>query len=290
MTSSILSGILLTTLAYFLFSLQDASVKWLVAALPVWQILFVRSVTISALCLAIGGRGLVGRAIGSPVLKPMILRNLLLLGAWLSYYTAARDLGLAELTTFYYASPVIMTILSVPFLKEEVSPLRWTAVIVGFLGVVVACNPLGMRILPGLPVWLALTAAVFWAISTVLLRKTALMESTLVQMTISNIFFIGFTGVVVVFVWVPVPLSDLALMIGTGIVAGAAQFALFEGMRRAPVSVLAPFEYSSLIWAFLLGYAIWAEVPGLPVFAGAALIIGAGLIIIIGERVGQKAR
>src|SRR5687768_6189697 len=141
--TSVLSGILLTMFSYFLFTLQDASVKWLVVALPVWQILFVRSVTIFAICLAIGRRPLLRSARHSPVLKPLFLRNLLLLAAWLSYYTAARDLGLAELTTLYYASPILITILAVPVLKEHVPPLRWVAVIVGFAGVVVATDPLG---------------------------------------------------------------------------------------------------------------------------------------------------
>lgn len=79
-------------------------------------------------------------------------------------------------------------------------------------------------------------------------------------------------------------------MAGTGVVAGIGQFAMFEGMRRAPVSVLAPFEYSSLVWAFVLGYLIWSDVPGSNVFAGAALIISAGMIIIASERFAGRFR
>jgi drug/metabolite transporter (DMT)-like permease len=287
---SVLSGILLTIFSYFLFSLQDAAVKWLVVALPVWQILFVRSVTIFSICLAVGGKSLIGRAWRSPVLKPMFVRNLLLLAAWLSYYTAARDLGLAELTTLYYASPVLITILAVPILKEHVPPLRWIAVLVGFVGVTIATDPFGTGMKISLPVWLALQAAVFWAISTVLLRKTALQEVTLVQMTISSGFFILFTGIAVAVDYVPPSLTDVALMTGTGLVAGIAQYALFEGMRRAPVSVLAPFEYSSLIWAFGLGFLIWGDIPASQVFIGAALIFAAGMIIILGERFGRRLR
>lgn len=290
MNPSVLSGILLTIFAYFLFSLQDAAVKWLVVGLPVFQILFVRSVTIFALCLVVGRSAVVRKSIASPVLKPMFVRNLLLLAAWLSYYTAARDLGLAELTTLYYASPILITILAVPILKEQVPPLRWIAVVVGFAGVMVACDPLGAGLTLNTPVLLALQAAVFWAIGTVLLRKTALMEVTLVQMTLSSGFFILFTCVPMAIYWVPPTHLDLGLMAGTGIIAGIAQYALFEGMRRAPVSVLAPFEYSSLVWAFMLGFAIWGDIPGAQVFAGAALIISAGMIIIAGERFSRRLR
>ncbi|MGQ3279951.1 MAG: DMT family transporter, partial [Shinella sp.] len=257
MQKTVSSGILLTLFAYFLFSVQDASVKWLVVALPVWQILFVRSVTIFLLCFAFGGRPILRAARHSPVLKPLFLRNLLLLAAWLSYYTAARDLGLAELTTLYYASPVVMTILSVPILGEKVPGYRWLAVATGFVGVVIACGVAVKGIELSLPVYLALQAAIFWAIATVLLRKTALQERTQVQMTISSGLFVLYTALVVPFVWQPISAVDLALMAGTGVLAGIGQFALFEGMRRAPVSVLAPFEYTSLVWAFALGYLIW---------------------------------
>lgn len=290
MHKTVSSGILLTSFAYFLFSLQDASVKWLVVALPVWQILFVRSATIFSLCLAIGGRPLMRSARYSPVLKPLFLRNLLLLAAWLSYYTAARDLGLAELTTLYYASPVVMTILAVPILGEKVPGYRWVAVVVGFVGVVVACGIAAKGLALSLPVYLALQAAVFWAIATVLLRKTALQERTQVQMTISSGFFLFYTALAMPFVWQPVSVLDLVLMAGTGVLAGIGQFALFEGMRRAPVSVLAPFEYTSLVWAFALGYLIWSDVPGSNVFVGAALIFSAGMIIIASERFGARFR
>lgn len=288
--ATVTSGILLTSFAYFLFSLQDASVKWLVAALPVLQILFVRSVTIFLICLAFGGRPLVAAARWSPVLKPLFLRNVLLLSAWLSYYTAARDLGLAELTTLYYASPIVMTFLSVPLLGEKVPLNRWLAVVTGFAGVVLACGVAANGLALSLPVYLALQAAVFWATATVLLRKTALQERTHVQMTISSGFFILFTALALPFVWQPVSFSALALMSATGALAGVAQFAMFEGMRRAPVSVLAPFEYSSLVWAFLLGYLIWSDIPGSNVVSGAVLIFAAGMIVIAGERFGGRLR
>lgn len=290
MHKTVSSGILLTSFAYFMFSMQDASVKWLVAALPVWQILFVRSVTIFGLCLVFGGRPVFRSARRSPVLKPLFVRNLLLLAAWLSYYTAARDLGLAELTTLYYASPVVMTILSVPVLGEKVPGYRWLAVATGFVGVVIACGVAVKGLELSLPVYLALQAAVFWAVATVLLRKTALQERTQVQMTISSGFFVLFTAFALPFVWQPMSAVDFALMAGTGVLAGMGQFALFEGMRRAPVSVLAPFEYSSLIWAFGLGYLIWSDVPGSNVFVGAVLIFSAGMIIIFTERFAGRLR
>lgn len=289
MSKSVLIGVFSTICAYFLFSLQDASVKWLVVALPVVQILFVRSVTILAICLLIGRGDIVVQAINSPVLKPMLLRAPLLLAAWLSYYNAAKYLGLAELTTLYYAAPILITILAVPILKEDVPPVRWLAVVIGFVGVVVATDLIdtGMRI--SWPVWLALQAAIFWAISTVLLRKTSLAERTIVQMMLSNAMLAGFTGIGLVFSWAPVTLSQLALTSLTGVIAALGQYAMLEGMRRAPVSILAPFEYTSLIWAFVLGLVIWGDVPRHNVFLGAGLIFAAGVTIVLGERFRRRA-
>ncbi|MBX9454540.1 MAG: DMT family transporter [Rhizobium sp.] len=284
MSKTVVTGVLSTILAYFLFSLQDASVKWLVVGIPVVQILFVRSITILAICLAIGRGEVIAQSIRSPVMKPMVLRALLLLAAWLSYYNAARDLGLAELTTLYYAAPILITILAVPILKEDVPPVRWLAVVIGFAGVVVATDLIGTGLRMSWPVWLALQAAIFWAISTVLLRKTSLAERTIVQMTLSNAMLAVFTGIALIYYWTPVTLDQLVLTSLTGVIAALGQYAMFEGMRRAPVSILAPFEYTSLVWAFLLGLAIWGDVPTRNVFFGAALIFAAGVTLVLGER------
>jgi drug/metabolite transporter (DMT)-like permease len=289
MSKTVATGVLCTLFAYFLFSLQDGTVKWLVVAMPVMQILFVRSVTILAICLAIGRRDVIVQSLNSPILYPMLLRALLLFAAWLSYYNAAKDLGLAELTTLYYASPVLITLLAVPILKEEVPPVRWLAVVIGFVGVIVATDVVSTGLRISWPVWLALQAAVFWAISTVLLRKTSLAERTIVQMTLSNAMLAVFTGIGLFWFFTPVSLGQLALTSVTGMVAALGQYAMFEGMRRAPVSILAPFEYTSLVWAFLLGYAIWGDIPRHNVFLGAALIFAAGVTIVLGERLGRRA-
>ncbi|EJC76277.1 LOW QUALITY PROTEIN: putative permease [Rhizobium leguminosarum bv. trifolii WSM2012] len=278
MKNSVSLGILLTSAAYMAFTFHDAMIKILTSSIPVWQILFFRSLTILLGCLAFGRGKLVRQTMASPIIKPMIARSILLLSAWLSYYSAASHLQLAEVTTLYYAAPVVGTLLAWLILKEEVTPARWLAVGVGFVGVLIACNPIGLAI--SWPVYLALQAAVLWASAMVLLRKTSLHEKT----TVSSVFFLIMTGVAVLYTWRTPDMTQLALLIATGVVAGSAQFALFEGMRRAPVSVLAPFEYTSLVWAFLLGYLIWADIPTLNVIAGACMILGAGLIIIVSER------
>lgn len=277
----IFAGILLTSLSYLLFTFQDAVIKLLVVSFAVWQILFFRSATILAGMMLFGGRPLLRDSARSPIVKPMFLRSFLILSAWLCYYTAARDLQLAELTTIYFAAPIIVTVLSIPLLGERVPLIRWLAVVTGFAGVFIACDPANLGI--SRPVMLVLAAAFLWGLSIVLLRKIALQERTPVQLVLNNGFFIVIAGAALPFVWEMPDWREMLLLAGAGVLAGFAQFALFEGMKRAPVSVIAPFEYTSLVWAFALGYLIWGDLPREEVFYGAALIVGAGLMIIVSE-------
>jgi len=277
----VFAGILLTSVAYALFSAQDAAIKLLVASISVWQVLFFRSVVVLAGCAAAGGSELFGQTVRSPIVRPMLLRSFLILGAWLCYYTAAKHLQLAEMTTIYFAAPVIVTILSVVILKEEVPALRWAAVAIGFVGVFIACDParLGLSV----PIALVLAAAFLWALSIVLLRKIALQERTLIQLVLNNAFFLVIAAVPLVLFWKTPDMAELALLVLVGLLGGVAQFTLFEGMKRAAASIIAPFEYTSLVWSFIFGYLIWQDIARPEVFVGAALIMAAGLIIIGSE-------
>lgn len=277
-----MTGIGLTLLSYFLFSFHDAAIKWLVAGLSVWQILFFRSVMIIAACLVFGRGPLISRAVATPIKWMLILRGGVLLTAWLCYFTAARDLQLAELTTIYFAAPILIIVLAIPLLGERVNGWRWAAVIVGFVGVLIACNPVGLGL--SLPVGLALIAAGLWALSIVLIRMIALRESALLQMIYANGVFLIATGSGLWFFWQAPSWPETGLMVLIGLLGGMGQFLLFEGMRRAPASVLAPFEYTALIWAVVLGFVIWGDVPRPEVLAGAGLILAAGLMVIAAGR------
>jgi drug/metabolite transporter (DMT)-like permease len=277
----VLAGILFTAAAYFLFSAQDASIKLLVAGMTVWQIMFFRSITILVACGTIGGRKLFIDTANSSIVRPMLVRSTFTLAAWLCYYNAARSLQLAELTTIYYAAPIIVTVLSVMMLGETVPLLRWVAVFIGFVGVFIACDPTRLGL--SLPVLLVLAAALLWGIAVVLLRKTAMQERTIIQLVLNNFYFLLFSAIPALIWWRMPDGLQFMLLFSVGALGGVAQYMLFEGMKRAPVSIVAPFEYTSLVWAFALGFAIWGDVPRTEVFAGAALIIGAGLLIVGNE-------
>lgn len=195
----VFAGIWLTTFAYFLFSTQDALIKLLVENFTVWQIMFFRSVTVLAGCMIFSGPKVLGDAARSPILAAMLGRSFLILAAWLCYYSAAKYLQLAELTTIYFAAPVIVTLLSIVILGEKVPLVRWIAVLIGFAGVFIACDPAEIGL--SWPIVLVLAAAVLWAISIVLIRKLALRERTDVQVVLSNAFFLVVAAVPMVQMW-----------------------------------------------------------------------------------------
>src|SRR5690606_21473482 len=133
-----------------------------ITSLPAPQILFVRSIVVVLLCLAIGRRGVIVDLWRSKNHMMILGRGLMTMAAWVMYYTSGRELQLAEMTTLYYVAPVLTTVLAVIFLKEQLTLARVGGASIGFFGIVVAANPTGFTI--GWPVVLVLCAALFWAI------------------------------------------------------------------------------------------------------------------------------
>ncbi len=278
----ILMGIGLAVLGFSFFSVQDATVKWLATTYPILQLLCIRSTLIVLGILAVGGRKVVAESIASPNKGAFAVRAILILVAWLCYYTASRSLGLAELTTLYFAAPIIVVILSVFVLKETVGPARWIAVCIGFGGVIVAVGPSGA--MPIEPAMLTLVAAAIWAVTAVLVRMTSRTDKPRTQVAVSNLITAALCALPLPWIWVTPTGFDLVLIFGLGLIGGAGQFAYFASFRLAPASALAPFEYSALIWAFLWGYLIWGAIPAVVVFVGAGLIMASGLALVLVER------
>jgi len=281
-----LTGIALASAGYSCFALQDAIVKWLVRDYEVPQILFMRSaviVLVTGFLLRIYRHPSI---LKSPHRGTVVLRAALMLGAWLLFYNAAKYLGLAELTTLYFSAPIITVFLSILVLKEAVGTGRWIACAGGFIGVIIAANPTHSPNL--IPAAMCIVAGFCWAWSTILIRITSRSESTLTQMYATSLLFGIACAASFPWIWETPDLKGWVLMVGLGLVATIGQFLLYEGFRLAPASALAPVEYTGLIWAFVYGYAIWAEVPASNVFMGAVLIVISSLILVAFEHQGSK--
>ena len=275
-------GIALGLLAYGLFTVHDAAIKWLVVTTPVWQVMAFRSATVLAGTIAIGGRPLLRRAVSTPLKWALTGRGALVMAAWLCYYTASRSLPLGQLTTLYFVAPLIITLLAAPLLGEHVTRARWLSVIIGFVGVMCASDPFGVT--ASLPTLLVLAAAAMWGYGIVLMRRIARQESSLLQMLFGNAVSLAATSVVTVVTWHTPSGIEWPLLLAVGVVGGLAQFSVFEAARLVPASVLATVEYSGLVWAFLLGYAVWHDIPVPAVLVGAGLIVAAGALLVVTER------
>ncbi len=277
-----LRGMALGIGAYSLFSLHDAMVKGVIVELPAPQILFVRSMVILTLCVAIG-RGRMVADLWHSANRLMILgRGLMTLAAWVMYYSAGRELQLAEMTTLYYFAPVLTTILAVVFLREQLTLARVGAAAIGFFGVVVAANPSGFNI--GWPVVMVLAAALFWAISMILMRTISRSDRTIVQVFAQNLLHATAMGAVSLPMWQGMNAREIVLCVSAGLVGGLGQYTLVESARLVPASVLGTVEYGALIWAFVFGFLFWGEMPQTTVYVGAFLVVAAGLTLALSER------
>jgi drug/metabolite transporter (DMT)-like permease len=274
-------GMVAALLAYWLLAMQDATVKWLVATLPVWQILFVRSAILVLACLAVGGRPLILRASTTRSRTLLILRGAVTLTAWVCYFSAARLLMLGQLVTLYFTAPLIVTLLASPLLGERVGWARWAAVLLGFAGALLAAGPAGLAISPG--TLLVLAGACLWAYGVILTRQIARQESSLMQMFWNNCFLLALTGIGSAFSWQAPSLPDIGLLFLLSALGGVGQFCLFESARHTLASVTAPLEYTALIWAFVLGFLVWGDIPRPTLFVAATLIGMAGLWLLLWE-------
>ncbi|MCP1418492.1 drug/metabolite transporter (DMT)-like permease [Pseudomonas laurylsulfativorans] len=281
-----LQGIGLCVLGYAFLSFQDALIKWLVDDYSVVTILFWRAAVVVVAVLLAGRLRVIRRAWHSPSRRLLVVRGLLSIVAWVLYYTAARDLTLAEMTTLYFSAPIMVTVLAAVILKERASGWQWFSLILGFVGVVIACRPDHMT--DPLPIVLTLLAAMCWAFTYIQLRQVDEQTSVLEQMLITNVVFVICMAVALPWTHTPSPTPAWLGMLGAGLVGGIGQFLLFASFRRATATLLAPFEYTGLIWAFALSSLVWGTLMDTSLMIGAGLIAVSGtLAMIFGRHASQ---
>jgi drug/metabolite transporter (DMT)-like permease len=192
-------------------------------------------------------------------------------------------LPLAEATTISFTVPIFATILSALLLKEHTGIHRWSAVIIGFLGVLVMVGPNSGHF-PLLGAGVAIAAALGVAVITILLRQIGKTEAAPTTVFWFTLLSIPPLGLLMLFSAQNHDLATWGLLLLLGLAGGAAQLCLTGALRWAPVSVVMPMDYTSLIWATFFGWLIWDHWPGSATWAGAVLIVASGLYIAWRER------
>ncbi|UEM02872.1 DMT family transporter [Skermanella rosea] len=273
-----LRGIGLLTLALVAFAVMDVLIKWLSASYGTFQIVFFRSVFgLLPLCVLVATSGGI-RLLRTSRPGGHVLRSLVGASALVCFFYAFKHMPLADVYAIHFAGPLFLTALSGPMLGEHVGWRRWSAVGVGFLGVVVMLQPGSGMFTPVALV--PLLGAVFYAFAMIFVRKLSRTETNA-----AIVCYFTLTGVAVGAIgmaadWRTPDLPGFGLLAAVGILGGVAQIMMTQAFRSAPAAVLAPFEYTAMIWAVLFGYLVFADVPTSAVITGALIVSASGLYIL----------
>lgn len=294
--AGVLRGIGLMLLSVFLFSSMDAVIKWASRDYPTGQIVFFRNfVAFVPVFLFLWHTG-TAMPLRTTRLGGHLIRGLVGVASMSLFFLALGLLPLADTMALGMSGPIFLTALSVPLLGERVGLRRWSAVIVGFIGVLVMVRP-GSGVFE-LEALIALGGAFFYALAMVSIRRLSWTEPA----TTIVFYFTLFAAIVGILTW---PLAHLlpawldpwmlpdvegwAVLVGIGLIGGTAQLTMTYAFKLAPVAVIAPFEYGGLVVGVLYGFAIWNEIPDRYILLGAVIVIASGLYILYRERKLRRA-
>ncbi len=276
-------GVGLLVSAMFTMTAMDAAVKWAVADYSIQQVNFIRSIAAMIVLSPVVWKG--GGLSAFRTQKPWVhvWRTLLILVISYTWFFALGRMKLADIGAIVMISPLLITALSVPLLGEKVGLRRWIAVAVGFVGMLAIIRP-GTGVFNPVAV-LAASVALGYALFVLSNRSNRHTESltALTYYPLFGIFIIS--GLLSSFDWTPPTTGAWAVMTFVGVCAGIGHLCLTLAFRYASPPVIAPLEYTGLIWAVLFGYLIFDELPdGWTVF-GMVLIAGAGIFVVYREAV-----
>ncbi len=301
-----MQGAAILVFGLFLFSIQDIIIKFFSDQYSVLQIVFIRGlVSMAVITLTIK---LLWPTVSLLSSRPgtAIARGLFGFTSYLAYYLAVAAMPLAEVVAIVFTMPLFVTAMSALVLGEKVGVRRWSAVFVGFLGVLIILSPSGEFNL--LAVILAFTASITYAIQTIITRflgahdwpLTLAFNSILVFTCASGVLSLLLLGGVISVnsehaslaffsrEWVMPEMPHLALMIFLGVNGAAGFYCLSRAYCNSEASAIAPFEYTYIIWAIVFGYLFWNEIPGMTTIIGVTILISSSLYIWYRERQLQR--
>ncbi|HEX8381829.1 MAG TPA: DMT family transporter [Sphingomonas sp.] len=284
----IAAAIGLRLISVALFGFMNAGIKLAEAGgAALVEILFFRQFGAALLITSVIAAGPGLRTVRTPRLRAHLLRAVVGLSAMVCFFSAIMALPLAESTAIGFTIPIFATILGALVLREPTGPWRWGAVIGGFVGVLIVTRP-GMGDLPLWGAGIGLLGAFLTANISILLRRMGRTESTSTTVFWFSVLSLLPLGFFYAFAARSHPPLVWACLLGVGFLGGAAQFAMTGSLRLGPVSVVLPMDYSSLLWATMLGWLLFDALPAPATWIGAPIIIASGLVIVWRERVRHR--
>lgn len=275
---SSIKGALFGLLAFAMFALHDVVIKFLGVSYPVVQIVFFSalfSLPWIFLLIRIDGKGWDFRPKNPGWMGLRVVTSLITTA---SIYYAFTNLKLTEVYAILFTTPLFITALSVPMLKEHVGIFRWSGVLIGFCGVLVVLNP-GVSPL-GLGHAMALLGAFGAALAFLVMRKIGNQERTVVMAFYPLLINIVIMGSIMPFIYVPMPSYDFGLSVIMATLAFFAMLSMLAAYRRAAAVIVAPMQYSQILWALFYGTLFFNESLDLNVAVGTVIIVGSGVFIL----------
>ena len=277
------------TAAAAAFAVAALLVKLVAPAIPTAEIVLFRSaIALVALApLLVREGGFAALATRQPFWHAV--RTLAGFGGMITAFNGYAHLPMAEVTALGFTMPLFLTMLSIPLLGEKVGIRRWSAVIVGFIGVVLILRPFASAIPLG-PALIVVAGAVCWAVAMIAIRRMG--ESGESTVAIVAWFSIGGTvlaGLLSIPVWVTPTPWQAAALVGVGLASVIAQLLMTDAYRRGEPVVVAPFEYSGILWTALIGLVVFDERPSPTMAAGVVVLVGSGLYILHREVIRRRA-
>lgn len=269
------------------FALMDSVLKALSARYPVLQIATLRALCGLPLVLCYITLRQAWHKVWRIRWPLHVLRGVLGIAMLALFTTGVRQMPLSATYTLFFIAPLLITILSVPVLKERVPTAHWWAIAIGFGGVLIALQPSGEELQAGLlrgGGLAVLAAAGCYAVAAVVGRLSSRTDSTESMILWMMIFVALGAGSMAAPNWVHVPLSEAPLLIALGLTGFAGQLAITEAFRHGQASAVAPFEYTALAWGVGLDWLVWHTLPASHTWLGAAIIIASGIYIVKREK------
>ena len=286
---NVVKAVALKVISALLFAVMSAFVRHLGERFPIGQLVFFRSLlAIPPVVLIYAWRNELMAAVRTSRPFGHVTRGVVAIGAMFCNFSALAYLPIVDATAISFVAPLITVALSTILLKENVRIYRWSAVVVGFFGVLIMLAP---NFDPALQGALA-TGGVLFALGGAFCNAGSIIQTRRLTRTETTSSIVLYFSLICAlaglatwpFGWISPTWLEVAILVAIGSCGGIGHLLLTESYRLAPASTIAPFDYTSIVWAFLLGYFFFGELPTIYVFIGAAIIIAAGLFVLWRER------
>ena len=295
-------GIFLVIIGMTIFSVQDVLIKLLSDELALFQILFFRSTV--GIVIIIAYQKIIHEPVRLTTAYPLltVCRGLMFFFGYSAFYFAQSKMPIATATVLFMISPIFITVTSIYFFKSQVGYRRWLSMLVGFVGVVLICQPETGQF--NFYYLIPICVALAYAFTVIVMKKTADKDTLYQQMLLAYLIMgllSGITGLLfgdgrldtaenseIAFItrsWQFSDIKRIFILFTISVLGSVGLLILMGAYRVSDPAVISPYEYSLLIWMILLGYLVWGDVPSVNIAIGMVLIVGAGIYIFYREQI-----